>query len=482
VSVALGLVADRYELGEVIGRGRSAVHRARDTRLGRDVAVKQVRVAADPGEGGTSGQTADDVRTRALREARAAARVVSPHAVAVYDVAEEGDAVWLVMELVAAPSLDRVVGEGGPVAEARAAEIGLGVLDALTAAHAQGIVHRDVKPANVLVGTPVKLADFGIAALRDESGLTVTGMVVGSPSYMAPEQASAGAVGPPADMWALGALLYFAVEGEPPFAAGSAVATATAVVHSPPRPQRHPGRLTPLVAALLTKDPRARPDIATTREHLLAVAGRPAARAGAPIASGPVAATGALPGGGGGGAPATTRLRSYRDADDATLTRPGPPRTGRPRRRALRLALAAALAAVAVGAAATLALGNRDHAPPGRTEVRSSTPSTTAPAPAGRSTGTTVAPAPRPTGPAHGKAKGHDKPNATPADAGADDQAADPGTATTTLPTAGTATTVPGGGEPAITVLGAPPPTDPPATDPPAPDSAPPTTVAAAGG
>ena len=262
----------------MIGQGRSSVYSARDTRLGRDVAVKRVALAAGPAG-------LDDERVRALREARAAARMSSGCVVGVYDVIEESDAVWLVMELVRAPSLQALVRRRGPLPAPLAAAIGLGVVDALAAAHAVGVLHRDVKPANVLVvghadgGVSVKLADFGVASLRDESDLTVPGMVMGSPSYMAPEQASGRPVGPEADLWALGALLYFAVEGVPPFSAGSARATASAVVHGMPRPPSHPGALTPVIDALLVKDRARRPALPAVRAALAAIAESRAAAA-----------------------------------------------------------------------------------------------------------------------------------------------------------------------------------------------------------
>jgi len=282
--VSADLLAGRYALGSVIGKGRSSVYSARDTRLGRDVAVKRVALAAGSDE-------VDDSRARALREARAAARMSSSYVVDIYDVIEESDAVWLVMELVRAPSLHALVRRHGPLPAPPAAAVGLGVVDALAAAHAVGVLHRDVKPANVLVmaqadgGVTVKLADFGVAALRDESDLTVPGQVVGSPSYMAPEQASGRPVGPEADLWALGALLYFAVEGVPPFSAGSARATASAVVHGMPRPPSHPGALTPVIDALLVKDRARRPALPAARAALAAIAESRAAAAplGAPL-------------------------------------------------------------------------------------------------------------------------------------------------------------------------------------------------------
>lgn len=260
-------LADRYELGDALGQGRSTVYRAVDTRLRRDVAIKRVQLLA-----GT--EDAEQVRTRALREAQAAARLNDPHVVSVYDVIEESGAIWLVMELVDGPSVARIVDDDGPLTHERAATVGLGVLTALEAAHQVGVVHRDVKPANVLVcdGDRTKLTDFGVATIRDESRLTATGLIVGSPSYMAPEQANAGAITPATDMWALGALLYFAVEGEAPFLEPTPLATATAVVHGEPRVPARPGPLTPLVTRLLTKDPARRPPAAEVRAVLVGAA------------------------------------------------------------------------------------------------------------------------------------------------------------------------------------------------------------------
>src|SRR5262245_41283653 len=278
------------------------------------------------------------------------------------------------MELVDAPSLEQLVHDAGPLDPRRAAEVGLGVLDALAAAHAQGIVHRDVKPANVLVGPTVKLADFGVAALRDESGLTVPGMVVGSPSYMAPEQAVAGDVGPAADLWALGALLYFSVEGVPPFSAGSALATASAVVHDRPRQPQRLGALTGPVGALLAKDPGSRPDAGAVRSALLPLAAaRPAPQGAAtetlPAADPdqPTTATVAFP------------------PSEATLARPQlVPSGGRARRRRTRrLALIAAVAALATGAVAAAQIAGSGRSPdPATTHQTTTSAPRAAPAPA----------------------------------------------------------------------------------------------------
>jgi hypothetical protein len=260
-------LAGRYWLGEPLGRGRSTVFRAIDTRLGRRVAVKQVELLAGQ-------EDVERVRSRAFREAQAAARLNNPRVVTVFDVVEEAGSIWLVMELVDAPSLAQVVVDGGPIPHPRAARIGLDVLTALQAAHAVGVVHRDVKPANVMVqaGDRAKLTDFGVATIRDDSRLTATGLIVGSPSYMSPEQAQGAEVGPPTDLWSLGALLYFATEGEPPFHAGSALATASAVVYGEPRPVQYVGPLTEIIARLLTKDPDARPNAGQVRALLSRVA------------------------------------------------------------------------------------------------------------------------------------------------------------------------------------------------------------------
>jgi hypothetical protein len=245
------------------------VWRADDHRLRREVAVKEVDLPAS---------LRDDERTalqaRAMREARAAARLGHASAVTVYDVVLEEGRAYIVMELVDSPTLDEVVRSRGGLSVERAAEIGLAVLAALESAHAAGIVHRDVKPSNIMVGPDgtVKLADFGIASVKDDPRITTTGLVLGSPSYMAPEQAEGLGSGPEADLWALGAALYFAVEGEPPFDRGQALPTLHAVLSDEPRTPRRAGALEPVVLSLLAKDPAARPGPPELRRMLESLA------------------------------------------------------------------------------------------------------------------------------------------------------------------------------------------------------------------
>src|SRR5919198_3423010 len=239
------LIADRYALETSIGQGgMGIVWRARDTLLGREVAIKEVRVPPTVPD-----SERDSMRARVLREARAAARLNHPGAVTLYDVINEQGHAFIVMELIHAPTLAEVVASEGPLDPARAAGVGLQVAAALAAAHQAGIVHRDVKPGNVMLapdGT-ARLTDFGIARVQGDPKLTSTGLIVGSPAYMAPEQASGEAAGPAADLWSLGATLYYALEGHTPFERGSSIATLAAVVNDPPQPTRRAGALGPIV-------------------------------------------------------------------------------------------------------------------------------------------------------------------------------------------------------------------------------------------
>ncbi|MDQ3620815.1 MAG: protein kinase [Actinomycetota bacterium] len=264
------IVAGRYDLEEQLGRGgMGVVWRANDTLLKRKVAIKEVQLPDTLPESEQA-----SMQARALREARAAARIGHPAAVTVFDVHKEDGRAFIVMELVEAPTLEAMVRSDGPLTPAKTAEVGLGVLAALEAAHAQGIVHRDVKPANVMVLSDgrVKLADFGIASLKDDPKITATGLVLGSPSFMAPEQAEGHRSGPASDLWALGATMFFAVEGAPPFDKGQPIPTLTAVLHEDmPAPVRA-GNLEPVLRALLRKKPDGRPSPAELRKALEEVA------------------------------------------------------------------------------------------------------------------------------------------------------------------------------------------------------------------
>jgi eukaryotic-like serine/threonine-protein kinase len=229
------------------------VWQAHDERLRRDVAVKGLAWPASV----SAGEQRAACR-RAIREARVAARLSHRNVVQVFDITEDGDCPWIVMELLPYWSLHDVVAQAGPLGPARTADIGLGVLAALRAAHAAGIVHRDVKPANVLLAPDrVVLTDFGIARAGGPSALTTADMLIGSPSYIAPERARGGESGPAEDLWALGSLLYATVEGHAPFDRdGNAVASLSAAITDEPEPAAHAGPLLwPVISGLLRKDP-----------------------------------------------------------------------------------------------------------------------------------------------------------------------------------------------------------------------------------
>ncbi|MEU1649107.1 protein kinase [Streptomyces pristinaespiralis] len=256
------VVDGRFELeGRLGGGGMGTVWRARDIVLDRAVALKEVR-PPDPGLAEYDPEAARLLRARVLREARALARVEHPGVVTIHHVVDGGEDTypWLVMELVAGGSLaDRLA--RGPMTPVEAARMGREVLAALRAAHDAGIQHRDVKPANVLLrpdGRPV-LTDFGIAAIRESTVLTATGSIIGTPDYMAPERISGDEGGPGADLWSLAMMLYVAVEGHHPLRRGTTLATLAAVLNDELPPPRQAGPLAGLLAAVLVKDPAARP-------------------------------------------------------------------------------------------------------------------------------------------------------------------------------------------------------------------------------
>ncbi|MEV8511812.1 protein kinase [Dactylosporangium sp. NPDC051484] len=263
---APSVVADRYRLLESLGAGgMGRVWRARDETLHRDVAVKQIVLPPE-----LLDNARDVAMERTLREARAAARLNHPNVVRVYDVLAAEGQPWLVMEYVPSRSLDQVIRNDGLLEPRRVAEIGLAVLDALRAAHRAGVDHRDIKPGNVLLADDgrVVLTDFGIARVEGEGHVTRTGLVLGSPEFIAPERAREGTAGPASDLWSLGATLYTAVEGRSPFGRGSAMETLTALASEEANPPQRAGALAPALRALLRKDPKTRADFAQTEELL----------------------------------------------------------------------------------------------------------------------------------------------------------------------------------------------------------------------
>ncbi|MGW2616159.1 protein kinase domain-containing protein [Streptomyces sp. NPDC001500] len=411
------LLAGRYRLADAIGSGgMGRVWRAHDELLHRAVAIKELTAALYVAEGDQAVLLA---RTRA--EARAAARINHSAVVTVHDVLEHDGRPWIVMELVEGRSLADAVKEDGRVEPTEAARIGLWVLRALRAAHSAGVLHRDVKPGNVLLSDDgrVLLTDFGIAQIDGDTTITRTGEVVGSVDYLAPERVRGHDPGPSSDLWALGATLYTAVEGRSPFRRTSPLTTLQAVVEEEAADPQHAGPLGPVITALLRKDPAERPTTGQA-EHLLAEAAegrRPdAAQAYVPTQfGGPDRATGGHPAGPPSAAHPTSQATpptSYAASAPRTPTaghplthptavgpaHPGPagPYTppvpftpsaadGRPARRRRRLRTTALVVVVAalVGGGTAIVL-QKWH--PGRGQTTGSGSSSTSPSPS--STGT----------------------------------------------------------------------------------------------
>ncbi|MFD0277289.1 serine/threonine-protein kinase [Kitasatospora sp. NPDC127111] len=389
------LLGGRYVLGALLGRGgMGTVWRAHDQLLDRDVAVKEVSVGGPPGEEVTV------LYTRMQREARAAARVKHPGIVTVHDVLEQDGRPWIVMELVDGRSLADAIAADGPLSPREAARVGAQVLAALERAHEAGVVHRDVKPANVLLeeGGRVVLTDFGIAAFEGSTRVTRVGDVVGSPDYLAPEQITGERPpGPASDLWSLGATLYTAVEGRPPFGRPTAGSTLHAVVADPLPEPRRAGPLGPVLDALLRKDPDARPTDDQARRLLAAVAaGSVAATAVPATASHPPTA---VPAATVGGEPAPrptetvpvvapTRPTEVPVAPAATVRAAGAgggsdraAGDGGRRRRAAALAVVAVLVLLLSGGGLATALyrGGEATTAPATTTAPSTQPSTPAP-------------------------------------------------------------------------------------------------------
>jgi serine/threonine protein kinase len=265
------LIAGRYRLDTEIGRGSmGTVWNAHDEILRRRVAIKELNFPA-----GIPAAEADVLADRTLREARAIAALSHPHVITLFDILTLAAGPVIVMELMIARSLAEILTAHGPLPVRDAATIGRAVASGLVAAHGAGITHRDVKPANVLIADDgrIKLTDFGIARAAGEQTLTATGMLLGSPAYISPEVAAGRPATPSADAWGLGALLFAAVEGRPPFDRGTPMATLGAVVSDPVPAHPHAGELGPVIDGLLTKDPGMRMPVGRAEVELARISG-----------------------------------------------------------------------------------------------------------------------------------------------------------------------------------------------------------------
>ncbi|MFE7068813.1 protein kinase [Streptomyces sp. NPDC057620] len=360
------LIADRYRLLSALGEGgMGTVWRARDEVLRREVAIKEVRAP--------SGQSAEKIQrmyTRLEREAWAAARITAPNVITVHDVVTDGDRPWIVMELVRGRSLAELIRTQGALTPQETARIGAEVLSALRAAHAADVLHRDVKPANVLLAEDdrVVLTDFGIAMVVGDTALTMTGEVVGSPEYLAPEQALGRALGPATDLWSLGVLLHTAVQGRSPFRQDSALGTLRAVVDDEPPSPHRAGPLTSVIEGLLRKDPAERASAEQTARdlRLIAAGGTPDADVTATDSTPAVTVAGAQPSSSDLTSDVTLdaptedpRLATRVSSSDAAATRTAATRTAETEAAAARTA---ATEAAAAQSAVTHAAGARSAA------------------------------------------------------------------------------------------------------------------------
>ncbi|MEU0059621.1 protein kinase [Streptomyces sp. NPDC006334] len=409
------LIAGRYRLLSPLGEGgMGTVWRARDEVLHREVAVKEVRAPA-----GLAGSDVERMYARLEREAWAAARVANRNVVTVYDVATQDGRPWIVMELVRGISLAELLDAEGPLEPARVAHIGAEVLAALRAAHEAGVLHRDVKPANVLMSNDgrVVLTDFGIASVEGTSAITMTGEVIGSPEFLAPERALGRTPGPESDLWSLGVLMYAAVEGNSPFRQNTPLSTLRAIVDEELPPPHRAGPLAPVIEGLLRKDPGERLPAADAERELRVVAAGGAPRPGAhpTTAAGPLAS---------GRTESFAQSPSPSPADGFPPSRPTPPWTGSDttsqtdpeRGRRAAFVLVAGVAALALGVGGlTYALLNKDGDGDGTGgDVTVSQSQGVSPTPEKSATGSSPKPSPSPS-PSASETESESSPSAEPA-------------------------------------------------------------------
>jgi eukaryotic-like serine/threonine-protein kinase len=267
-------IGSRYRLEERIGAGAmGAVWRGTDELLNRTVAIKELIVAGAPM--GHGNDAAEESRQRLLREGRIGARLQHAHVISMFDVVVHDERPWLIMEYLPSRSFAVVLGEKGPMAPKDAAAVGVQIADGLAAAHAAGVVHRDIKPGNILIAEDgrAKITDFGVSRAVDDVQLTRTGMIAGTPAFLAPEVARGQEPTSASDVFALGATLYAAVEGEPPFGLDdNAYALLHKVATGRIRPPEHAGALTALLMRLMANEPTERPTASEARVALSAIA------------------------------------------------------------------------------------------------------------------------------------------------------------------------------------------------------------------
>ncbi|MCR3722927.1 MULTISPECIES: serine/threonine-protein kinase [Prauserella salsuginis group] len=378
------LIAERYRLRSRIGTGAmGVVWRAVDERLDRTVAVKQLLLPP-----GLNQREAETARQRAFREGRMAARLQHPNAITVYNVAEDAGQPVLVMEFLPSRSMADLLAEGRLLAPADVAGLGAQVASALGAAHAAGVVHRDVKPGNVLIaddGT-AKITDFGISRAAGDVTLTSTGLFAGTPAYLSPEAARGADPGPASDVFSLGATLYSLVEGGPPFGTlDNEIALLHKVATSAATPPRQAGPLTGPLQAMLHQDPAQRPSMAAVEAALRAVAAGAAPQLEPPTVPASAPVTAPMPAVAGAGPVTTVAAAEQRPATRVGLPAAEPERPGRDRKR-IAIVAAAVVAAVAAGVLVSEILVRAVGASGSEADAA---PTTSAPAPSSSAPSTT---------------------------------------------------------------------------------------------